>query len=136
LGIVVGRLRIHEDKKVADLAKETVRKWKNDVSGTKKPEHASSSAGSSGSTGKVGSPTISKTGVDGSTTMTANGAVKQESTGAKTNRDATSDRIPKDHTKDKTRDGGILQLYNAIVLDSAECMSPLPHTSPVIWNAS
>lgn len=42
-GLAVGKLRTHESKDVSDLAKEIVKKWKNDVdkakstSGTKTP---------------------------------------------------------------------------------------------------
>jgi transcription elongation factor S-II len=129
LGIVVGRLRTHQDKKVADLAKDTVRKWKNDVGGTKKPEGTAASTASSATAGKGGatSPTKPNPGVP-------NGVVKTENPGssngaspakAKAPRTAASDNIPKEITGDKTRDGSIALLYNSIALDRDERNSPM-----------
>jgi transcription elongation factor S-II len=133
LGIVVGKLRTHDDKNVADLAKETVRKWKNDVAGHKKPDTPSSStstatinASTIPSTGKAVSPVVPTklenvpvvTNGNGNN-KTENGPAKTTTT-VKTTRDANTDGI-KDPTGEKVRDGSIILLYNAIVLDSTEC---------------
>ena len=49
MGIVVGKLRTHEDKHVADLAKETVKKWKNDVAAQKEKPAVAAKKEESGS---------------------------------------------------------------------------------------
>ena len=129
----MGRLRTHEDKNVADLAKETVRKWKEDVAAMKKPDHshkpptAGGSATTAGTTAassatKPGSPSLVRKAsvVDTPSTANANG-VKTEPATAHKVRDAKTDGISKEITRDKTRDSSILLLYNAIVLDSTEC---------------
>ena len=131
----MGRLRTHEDKNVADLAKDTVRKWKNDVGGSKKPDGTASSATSSATTtaataGKAVSATPAKL-----HSPVSNGAVKTEGTTGSVNgpspgkakppRTSISDNIPKDHTKNKVRDGSIVLLYNSIALDRDERN---PHT--------
>jgi transcription elongation factor S-II len=125
----VGKLRTHEDKKVADLAKETVRKWKNDVAGHKKPETGTSSTTSTtaAASGKAVSPVapakVSSAPASTSTT-TANGAVKAENGSSnvavseRKDRNSKKDGIPNVITEDKARDGSIHLLYNAIVLDS------------------
>ena len=126
----MGKLRTHEDKKVADLAKETVRKWKNDVAGAKKPEEKTSA---STTTGKPASPTLqTKASLEKAPTAgsVVNGAKQENPTlkgTAKKPRDANSDNISKVHTGEKTRDSSILLLYNAIVVDSDECTSLVPN---------
>ena len=118
---------------MADLAKETVRKWKNDVAGHKKPDTGTSSTSSTtaAASGKAVSPVVStKISSDPASTSTtvANGAVNAESgssNGApseKKDRNAKKDGIPGVITQDKARDGSIHLLYNAIVLDSDDCM--------------
>lgn len=124
----MGKLRTHEDKKVADLAKETVRKWKNDVAGHKKPDTATSSASSAtaAASGKAVSP-VASTKISSDPTTLANGSVKAESGSSnvapseKKDRNAKKDGIPAVITQDKARDGSIHLLYNAIVLDSDDC---------------
>ena len=118
-------MRTHEDKKVADLAKETVRKWKNDVAGQKKPEEKALTA-----TTSPASPTLqTKTSVDKSPDV-ANGDVNHEKRengpphgDVKKVRDEKSDSISKVHTGEKTRDSSIILLYKAIVMDSTESTS-------------
>jgi hypothetical protein len=126
----VGKLRTHEDKKVAELAKETVKKWKHDVAGQKKPEGTPSStskaAGTAGATsGPSQPPTVASVTAQHRQGSISNGSVKEENATAnavKKNRDANTDGIPKDHTGDKARDGNIVLLYNSIVLDASECI--------------
>jgi transcription elongation factor S-II len=122
---VVGRLRTHEDKNVADLAKDTVRKWKNDVGGSKKPEAASTASASAGKSAPATSPTKAS--------VVPNGAVKVEKSAngaedgkAKAPRTSVTDNIPKQPTGDKVRDTSIALFYNAIALDREECISPPP----------
>jgi len=142
LGIVVGKLRTHEDKNVADLAKETVRKWKNDVAGHKKPDTPSSSistattnASTIPSTGKAVSPVVpTKLSTENVPAVTnGNGNIKTENgptTTVKKTRDANTDGI-KNPTGEKVRDGSIILLYNAIVLDSTECPPPPPPSTHI-----
>lgn len=142
----MGKLRTHEDKSVADLAKETVKKWKNDVAAQK--EKPAATAGSttdasrqstvipkSGTT-KAMSPTAptkvsSATNATGTfgvgETQSSNASVNGTTTPAGKNRDATSDGIAEFLPKGlehKVRNGSITLLYNAIVLESTECMIP------------
>ena len=126
----MGKLRTHEDKKVADLAKETVRKWKNDVAGHKKPETGASSTTSTtaaAASGKAVSPVVPtkvSSAPASTSTTTANGAVKAENGSSnvavseRKDRNSKKDGIPNVITEDKARDGSIHLLYNAIVLDS------------------
>jgi transcription elongation factor S-II len=139
----VGKLRTHEDKSVADLAKETVKKWKNDVAAQK--EKPAATAGStteasrqstvipkSGTT-KAMSPTAptkvsSATNAPGTfgvgETQSSNASVNGTTTPAGKNRDATSDGIAEFLSKDTVRNSCITLLYNAIVLESTECTVP------------
>jgi transcription elongation factor S-II len=138
LGVVVGRLRTHEDKKVADLAKDTVRKWKDDVAAAKKPD-SSKAANATANAGAAGAVAVSGAGnsgpasiarkasvVDTSSSASAP-SVKQANASAPSQkvRDAKTDGISKEITRDKVRDSSIILLYNAIVLDSTECKVPL-----------
>lgn len=114
---------------MADLAKETVKKWKNDVAAQKeKPGSATTKAIPSQ---KASSPTLPTPVSSGTATpaMTANGSVKAEnvlpnSAGGNKVRDANSDGITKHPVDHKVRDGSIILLYNAICLDSTECLPP------------
>lgn len=137
----MGKLRTHEDTKVADLAKETVKKWKGDVAGQKKPEASGSATTTTtaANVGKATSPIVQKkesldTVPKTTPIMNGTGKVENGPTGGtaaeKKPRNATSDGISKVHTNDKARDGSIILLYNAIVLESTECpLSALPVTN-------
>jgi hypothetical protein len=126
-----------------------VRKWKNDVAGNKKPEPGASkgtggtasttattttTAGATSTAGQSVSPVVPTKGLPeaGPTKSTiANGAVTAEDRGpsndvAKKDRNANLDGIPKVIVNDKVRDGSIILLYNAIVLESTECNPPSP----------
>ena len=152
----MGKLRTHEDKRVADLAKETVKKWKNDVAAQKEKPGAAAGTGGAGNakqssvaTASLSAAAAAKgTSVTGpanavasgssaatATTQGTNGAATSSSTangaGAGKTRDAKSDGIEKYLTGDKVRNGSITLLYNAIVLESTECTSP-PHVHSVI----
>ena len=122
-------MRTHDDKKVADLAKDTVRKWKNDVAGQKQPSTSSSTdtmAGPATSTAKTASSKLpTRDGLQNVPLKTSDGAVKAEKSAppaTKKVRDAISDGISKVQVNEKTRDGSIILLYNAIVLDSEQCI--------------
>lgn len=125
---MVGKLRTHVDKKVADLAKETVKKWKNDVAATKAAESAPTTTKAAPSTGTTTVPNKPAPTTAATATIT-NGAKVEDATASKSGsglpnkvRDANSDGIPKQFTPDKARDGSIILLYNAICVDSSECI--------------
>ena len=115
---------------MADLAKETVKKWKNDVAGHKKPEASTTNTTATAAPGKAVSPVaptkISSDSVSTSTTI-VNGAGKVDKGSTniaatqKKDRNAKKDGIPGVITQDKARDGSIHLLYNAIVIDSDDC---------------
>ena len=131
---------------MADLAKETVKKWKNDVAGHKKPEGGGASTTTTTTTasttavaGKGTSstlPTKASSDTGAVRSAIANGIGKAENvppdggTKERRARDAKKDGLPTEITLDKARDGSIHLLYNAIVLHSDEC-SPSPHVLPV-----
>ena len=126
----MGKLRTHEDKRVAELAKETVKKWKHDVAGQKKPDATPSSTSKAAATAGAASgpsppPTVASVTAQHRQGSISNGSVKEENSNAnamKKNRDANTDGIPKEHTGDKARDGSIVLLYNSIALESSECI--------------
>jgi transcription elongation factor S-II len=120
----VGKLRTHDDKKVADLAKETVRKWKNDVAG-QKDKPASTQPTKTASPVKSTGPVLPQAAQSFPVpAASSNGKIKSESSAspAKKARDATSDGISKSVVGEKIRDNCIILLYNAICLDSIECI--------------
>ena len=51
VGLAVGKLRANPSKEVSDLAKELVKKWKNEV------DRAKAASGGGGGTGKASTPT-------------------------------------------------------------------------------
>jgi transcription elongation factor S-II len=113
----VGKLRSHENKKLAETAKDAVKKWKNDVAQhkDKAPPAAASTAGA-----KPPSATTS--------TSAMNGPVKAEppaAGGISKVRTALSDGVPNSITNDKARDGSIALLYNAICQDAIDRTHPL-----------
>lgn len=115
---------------MADLAKETVKKWKNDVAAQK--EKPGSTATKATPSQKASSPTLPTPASSGTAipATTTNGAAKAESipangAGGNKVRDANSDGISKHPMDHKVRDGSIVLLYNAICLDSLQCTPPL-----------
>jgi len=97
-GLAVGKLRSHTKKEVSELAKEIVKKWKNEVelakAGTK-------SAVRKGSLTSPATPTIG-----------SNNAAKTES------RSAKGDGVKIDLIGDKTRDKCMELIYDALASDS------------------
>jgi transcription elongation factor S-II len=120
----VGKLRTHDDKKVADLAKETVKKWKNDVAGAKSvpPTATGQTAGSPQKNAPTTNTTTTSSAIINGTKVEN---ISPQPLTANKVRDASSDGIPKTFTNDKARDGSITLLYNAICLDSSECLYSL-----------
>ena len=157
---MVGKLRTHEDKHVADLAKETVKKWKNDVAAQKeKPVVAASASANAGGNvkqsagtaaaavgaSKVTSPTGPGKGVSSASSSSTTTTTTQAGTngmgtttpsslgngaGTGKTRDAASDGIAEYLTEGIVRNGSITLLYNAIVLESTERTLPPPPPIP------
>ncbi|KII84843.1 hypothetical protein PLICRDRAFT_179176 [Plicaturopsis crispa FD-325 SS-3] len=112
-GLAVGKLRSHASKQVSDLAKELVKKWKNEVERAKLGQGGSGAKG--GQNGKPAAP-----GRKGSATATPSTPITpSSSSGLKTDaRTAQSDGLQINVTSDKTRDKCIELIYDALASDS------------------
>ncbi|KAJ7581131.1 transcription factor S-II, central domain-containing protein [Mycena floridula] len=103
-GLAVGKLRTHDNKEVADLAKDLVKKWKNEVGKDKQ------------TTNKGGKPALAALkkapAVASGTTPSTPTAPKFDARTAKT------DGIDMSITKDDIRDKCIILIYDALAGDS------------------
>jgi len=107
-GLAVGKLRSHASKEVSDLAKELVKKWKNEV------EKAKTQNGGTAATVKVVNGKSAKRPAGSSMPTTSAAA-----TGAKSDsRSAKGDGIKTDLTGDSTRDRCMEIIYDALASDS------------------
>lgn len=120
-GLAVGKLRQHESKEVADLAKEVVKKWKNEV------EKAKAQAGGSAAGQKAGASTPfyrcrgcsgSFRGSSGRKASTASVATPVTPTPKPEVRRATTDGVSIAVTGDPTRDKCVELIYDALASDS------------------
>jgi len=108
-GLAVGKLRSHGSKSVSDLAKDVVRKWKQEVEKEKQAKGGSSTPKLNG---KVSDRKASITPV----TPTAQSPSAGKSPLAE--RSAKTDGIRVEVTGDKTRDKCIELIYDALAVDS------------------
>jgi transcription elongation factor S-II len=109
-GLAVGKLRTHEAKEVSDLAREIVKKWKNEVERAK---------GGSGS--KAGTPANGKAAPTrkGSASVTpSNAATPAPVNGKLEPRSAKADGIKASGTGDNTRDRCTELIYDGLACDS------------------
>ncbi|KIJ62469.1 hypothetical protein HYDPIDRAFT_30430 [Hydnomerulius pinastri MD-312] len=106
-GLAVGKLRSHEAKEVADLAKEIVKKWKNEVDKAKGVSSGTKTA-ASGKAPAVRKPSASVTPVP--TTPAINGKPNV--------RTAKGDGIKISATGDNTRDRCAELIYDGLACDS------------------
>ncbi|KAG2071200.1 transcription elongation factor [Suillus decipiens] len=109
-GLAVGKLRTHEAKEVSDLAREIVKKWKNEVERAK---------GGSGS--KAGTPANGKAvpARKGSTSVTpSNAATPTPVNGKSEPRSAKADGVKASGTGDTTRDRCTELIYDGLACDS------------------
>lgn len=109
-GLAVGKLRTHEAKEVSDLAREIVKKWKNEVERAK---------GGSGS--KAGTPANSKAAPirRGSASVTpSNAATPAPVNGKSEFRTAKGDGAKASGTGDNTRDRCTELIYDGLACDS------------------
>ncbi|KAG8215699.1 transcription elongation factor [Butyriboletus roseoflavus] len=103
-GLAVGKLRVHESKDVSDLAKEIVKKWKNEV------DKAKSASGSK--TSINGKPAVRKqsASVTPAATPTSNGKPEV--------RNSKVDGVKISVTGDNTRDRCAELIYDGLACDS------------------
>lgn len=109
-GLAVGKLRTHEAKEVSDLAREIVKKWKNEVERAK---------GGSGS--KAGTPANGKAAParKGSASVTpSNAATPAPVNGKLEPRTAKGDGAKASGTGDSTRDKCAELIYDGLACDS------------------
>ncbi|KIN99247.1 hypothetical protein M404DRAFT_819759 [Pisolithus tinctorius Marx 270] len=109
-GLAVGKLRTHDVKEISDLAKEIVKKWKNEVERAKGGSGSKSTANAK-STGAPRKPVVSATPASGSVTPASNG--KSEV------RTAKSDGVKISVSGDTMRDRCIELIYDGLACDSA-----------------
>lgn len=123
----MGKLRQHESKEVSELAKEIVKKWKNDVdkakSGSKIPAHGRQPGASSPSSPLAShAPPVRRQSTSATpvpATPTANG--KSDA------RSAKSDGVAIQPTGDKTRDRCAELIYDGLAHDSGARESLVSH---------
>jgi len=114
-GLAVGKLRNHNSKEVADLAKEIVKKWKNEVE--KHKAQSSSNGDQVKSEARKATPTLS---TKSSNSAGATPSVSAPSTPIDTSkpRTADSDGVKVNKTGERTRDTCTKLIYDALASDS------------------
>ncbi|KAG7440094.1 transcription elongation factor [Guyanagaster necrorhizus] len=110
VGLAVGKLRTHASKDVSDLAKDIVKKWKNDVEKAKQ-SHQSGGSSKPVQNGKPAPGRKASVASDGKPTMQT--AAKAATRSAKT--DGFSDNSL---TGDSTRNKCIALIYDSLAFDS------------------
>ncbi|EMD35725.1 hypothetical protein CERSUDRAFT_115683 [Gelatoporia subvermispora B] len=118
-GLAVGKLRSHQSKDVADLAKEIVKKWKTEVEKEKQANGGASKSAASAkpSAMRKASTASTTTSQTPSTPMTP--TMSTSGSGAKMDhRTAKSDGVKIEVTGDKTRDKCAELIYDALAFDS------------------
>jgi transcription elongation factor S-II len=131
-GLAVGKLRSHGTKEVSDLAKEIVRKWKNEVEKEKQANGVKSGVNQANSktTGalllfarpfdarRIPNVTDTSRKASKSTTPTVSTPLQSYSNTNGSGRSAKSDGVRTDVTGDKTRDKCVELIYDALASDS------------------
>ncbi|KAI6141651.1 transcription elongation factor [Pisolithus tinctorius] len=110
-GLAVGKLRTHDVKEISDLAKEIVKKWKNEVERAKGGSGSKSTANAKTTGAAPRKPVTSATPASGSVTPASNG--KSEV------RTAKSDGVKISVSGDTMRDRCIELIYDGLACDSA-----------------
>lgn len=110
-GLAVGKLRTHDVKEISDLAKEIVKKWKNEVERAKGGSGSKSTANAKSTGAAPRKPVASATLASGSVTPASNG--KSEV------RTAKSDGVKISVSGDTMRDRCIELIYDGLACDSA-----------------
>jgi len=111
-GLAVGKLRNHNSKEVAELAKEIVKKWKTEVEKEKQgggPDVKSEA--------RKPTPALSTASAK-STSVTPVASTPSTPIDLSKPRSAASDGVKVEHTKDRTRDTCAKLIYDALASDS------------------
>ncbi|KAK9454629.1 transcription factor S-II, central domain-containing protein [Dipodascopsis uninucleata] len=119
LGIVVNKLRSHSDKKVSELVKSMVKKWKDEITAQKSAVHSPASNSSSTNIPNKATPmssTVSNSSSVSPSDSTPRPKVQRHASGIA--RDTKTDGVNTDIYPDKTRNACISVTYNALVKDS------------------
>ncbi|KAK9235991.1 transcription factor S-II, central domain-containing protein [Lipomyces kononenkoae] len=115
LGIAVNKLRSHSEKKVSELVKSIIKKWKDEVTAQKVSSHSQSpttSATTASKTPPVTSPSSAPT-----PDVTAEKPkVQRPPNGAP--RDVKTDGVKTDVYDDRVRNSSVMVTYNALASDS------------------
>ncbi|KAK7207154.1 transcription factor S-II, central domain-containing protein [Myxozyma melibiosi] len=121
LGIAVNKLRSHPDKKVSELVKSIIKKWKDEVTAQKAPKHAGSAQPSS----SVGSTRAPTTSASPDSTAAATAAPEAVPSRPKVQRlpngqlrDVKTDSVSTEIYPDKVRNSCVTVTYNALASDS------------------
>ena len=104
MGLAVGKLRTHDDRRISDIAKTIVKKWKSDVS--KKPK--------SNSTSQQPTPTSTTNNDNNDSEEKPSINIKND-----TPRSGKSDGVDFEKLDDKVRNTCLSLIYNAMVFDSS-----------------
>ncbi|KAH8114268.1 transcription elongation factor [Phellopilus nigrolimitatus] len=115
VGLAVGKLRSNSAKEVADLAKELVKKWKNEVERQKQGGGAKGPSSTSAKPAPVRKASVADS-IASPTTPTGASFNASFSKGAV--RSAKADGVVINVTADKTRDKCIELIYDSLSLDS------------------
>lgn len=110
-GLAVGKLRTHDAKEVSELAKEIVKKWKNEVERAK--------GGSGGKTTANAKSTAASRKPAASAVTPGSGSATPASNGKSEVRTAKSDGVKISVSGDITRDKCIELIYDGLACDSA-----------------
>ncbi|KAJ8100302.1 transcription factor S-II, central domain-containing protein [Lipomyces tetrasporus] len=115
LGIAVNKLRSHSEKKVSELVKSMIKKWKDEVTAQKASSHLHSSTPPSAATKKLSpDPAPSSAPPAGSTAPKPK--VQRPPNGAP--RDVKTDGVKTDIYDDRVRNSCVTVTYNALASDS------------------
>ncbi|KAL1943598.1 hypothetical protein VTO73DRAFT_4043 [Trametes versicolor] len=118
-GLAVGKLRQHASKRVADLAKEIVRKWKTEVEREKQASGGGAKAASNGKTAAAKkSVSAGSNAATPSTPVTPTASTSGSGSKLNETRSAKTDGVKIEYTGDKTRDKCAELMYDALVFDS------------------
>ncbi|KAK9372882.1 transcription factor S-II, central domain-containing protein [Lipomyces chichibuensis] len=116
LGIAVNKLRSHSEKKISELVKSMIKKWKDEVTVQKASSHAQSSTPPSGTTANKPPPVVAPSFAPPPDVSTSKPKVQRPPNGAP--RDVKTDGVKTDIYDDRVRNSCVTVTYNALASDS------------------
>ncbi|KAK9366029.1 transcription factor S-II, central domain-containing protein [Lipomyces kononenkoae] len=116
LGIAVNKLRSHSEKKVSELVKSIIKKWKDDVTAQKASSHTQSPTTSATTANKTPPVATTPSSVSPSDVTAEKPRVQRPPNGAP--RDVKTDGIKTDLYDDRVRNSSLMVTYNALASDS------------------